>query len=257
MNILLTNDDGIHAHGLRALYYALREAGHRVRVAAPMTEQSAVGHAITVINPLRVKEVKEENFSGFGIFGTPADCVKLAVGNLLDERPDMVVSGINAGANVGADIMYSGTVAAAREAASLGFPAMAVSYDAFRSTDLTEEARYAVQVLGNIPWDRIPERRVMNLNMPAIPLAEYKGLSLCPQTAAAWNDWYNERKDPRGVPYWWLEGEIPADKVAPGTDRARLSEGWATLTPLLFDFTDHETLDALGTMAELTAPFGR
>lgn len=126
MLIALTNDDGIHAVGLRAIYRALLEAGHDIRVIAPMTEQSAMGHAITIISPLRVKKIEEDSFTGFGIYGTPTDCVKLGISELLDSKPDIVVSGINAGANVGPDILYSGTVAAATEAAHLGFPALAV-----------------------------------------------------------------------------------------------------------------------------------
>ena len=127
MRILLTNDDGIQAVGLRALYKALVAAGHEVHVVAPITEQSAVGHAITLSAPLRVKEFREENFFGLGVSGTPADCVKLAISTLLKEAPELVVSGINAGANVGVDIMYSGTVSAATEGALKGFPALAVS----------------------------------------------------------------------------------------------------------------------------------
>ena len=245
MRIALTNDDGVQAHGLRALYKALREAGHTVHVVAPVTEQSAVGHAITVREPLRIKHFSENDFDGIGVFGTPADCVKLAVSQLLEEKPDLVVSGINAGANVGPDIMYSGTVAAAREAAAMGFPALAVSYDSFTPADMTEQARFAIDVMSRIPWEMVPQRRVVNLNLPKGPQSECKGLKLCPQTSAVWHDWYHKREDPRGAPYWWLDGQIPPELVAPGTDRALLSEGWATLTPLRFDFTDTECLAAL------------
>lgn len=245
MHIALTNDDGIHASGLRAMYRALTEAGHTVTVIAPMSEQSAVGHAITVLSPLRVKEVRENGFSGYGIYGTPTDCVKLGISELVSERPDMVVSGINAGANVGPDVLYSGTVAAATEAAHLGFPALAVSYDSFQATDLDDHARYALSVLKRIPWADLPPRRVMNLNLPHLPLAEYKGLRLCPQTSAVWHDWYDQRADPRGKAYWWLDGKIPPENVAPGTDKGLLSQGWATLTPLKFEFTDEPTLEKL------------
>ncbi len=245
MIICLTNDDGIQSPGLRALYHALQEAGHSVHVVAPLTEQSAVGHAITVHGPLRARPIKENSFSGIGVHGTPADCVKLGIGELIGEKPDVVVSGINAGANVGPDIMYSGTVAAAREAAALGFPALAVSYDEFKPADLTEHARYTAKLLSKLPWSQIPERRVLNLNFPACPLPNTKGLKLCPQTTAIWRDWYHRREDPRGNSYWWLDGEIPEEKVAPGTDRAYLSQGWITLTPLRFDFTDEDTLAAL------------
>lgn len=245
MFIALTNDDGIHAVGLRAIYRALREAGHTVRVIAPMSEQSAVGHAITVLSPLRVKAVEEEGFSGLGIYGTPTDCVKLGISELLDAKPDMVVSGINAGANVGPDILYSGTVAAATEAAHLGFPALAVSHDSFRPGDLAEHARFAVRVMERIPWEDLPPRRVMNLNLPNRPIPDCKGLTLCPQTSAVWKDWYYKREDPRGRPYWWLDGDIPPEKVTPGSDKGLLSDGWATLTPLKFEFTDSDTLEKL------------
>lgn len=245
MLVALTNDDGIHAVGLRAIYAALIEAGHEVRVIAPMSEQSAVGHAITILSPLRVKLVREEGFTGYGIFGTPTDCVKLGMSELLEGEPDIVVSGINAGANVGPDILYSGTVAAATEAAHLGFPALAVSYDSFRPGDLTEHARYAVEVMTRIPWGELPPRRVMNLNLPGRPVAEFQGLALCPQTSAIWKDWYDRREDPRGRPYWWLDGDIPQDKVIPGSDKGLLGDGWATLTPLKFEFTDKQTLEKL------------
>ncbi|CAK7066477.1 MAG: 5'-nucleotidase SurE [Desulfovibrio sp.] len=248
MIVALTNDDGIRAPGLRSLYTALNEAGYDVRVIAPMSEQSAVGHSITIREPLRAKEYKENGFSGFGISGTPADCIKLGTSVLLDEEPDIVLSGINAGANVGPDIMYSGTVAAAREAAAMGCSAMALSYDSFTPVDPAELARYAtfaVDLMTRIPWQKIPDKRVINVNFPNVPFSECKGLKICPQTSAVWHDWYVEHKDPRGTPYWWLDGEIPPSMVAPGTDRAYLTEGWITLTPLRFDFTDTDTLAAL------------
>jgi 5'-nucleotidase len=122
MKILLANDDGIQAVGLRALYFALVEAGHDVRVVAPVTEQSAVGHAVTLSMPLRVKDFKEDGFRGQGVYGTPVDCVKLALSTLLETPPDLVLSGINAGANVGVDILYSGTVSAATEGALMELP---------------------------------------------------------------------------------------------------------------------------------------
>ncbi len=245
MIVALTNDDGIRAHGLRCLYAALRDAGHSVRVVAPVTEQSAVGHAITVRDPLRVRQYIENGFTGIGVSGTPADCVKLGISVLLDEEPDIVISGINAGANVGPDIMYSGTVAAAREAAAMGYPAMALSYDSFKEADLTEYARYAVSLMERISWPEIPERRIVNVNFPNLPFEKSKGLKICPQTSAVWHDWYHEYIDPRGTPYWWLDGDIPPERVAPGTDRSLLSEGWITLTPLRFDFTDMEALAIL------------
>lgn len=245
MKVALTNDDGIYAVGLRAIYTALKNAGHDVYVIAPMTEQSAVGHSITILSPLRVKQLTEDDFTGYGIFGTPTDCVKLGISELLDVTPDIVVSGINAGANVGPDILYSGTVAAATEAAHLGFPALAVSYDSFQATDLSGHAAYAVSVMERIPWKELPPRRVMNLNLPNRAVEDFRGLTLCPQTSAIWKDWYYKREDPRGRPYWWLDGDIPPEQVVPGSDKGLLTDGWVTLTPLKFEFTDADTLEKL------------
>jgi 5'-nucleotidase len=250
MRILLTNDDGIQAAGLAAIYEALLEAGHSVHVAAPVTEQSAVGHALTVFVPLRVKEFRKNGFFGHGVYGTPTDCVKLALSRLLPEKPDLIVSGINAGPNVGPDILYSGTVAAATEAAHLGFPALALSMEDFRLTDAGEQARHAAGLVGRIDWQRLPPRRVVNVNYPNLPLAQTRGLRVCPQTSAVWKDWYDERHDPRGNPYWWLQGEIPPETVDAGSDRDLLSQGYITLTPLRFDFTDREHMGLFDGLAE-------
>ncbi len=245
MIIALTNDDGIQAPGLRAMYAALVRAGHTVHCIAPVTEQSAVGHAVTIAMPLRVKEFHENGFRGKGVYGTPVDCVKLGLSRLLEEKPDLVVSGINAGGNVGPDILYSGTVSAATEGAHMGYPSLAVSYDNFRPGDLSGQADFAVELIGNMPWNNLPPRCVMNLNFPHLPMDSVKGLRVCPQTSAVWKDWYDHRQDPRGTDYWWLDGVIPADTVAPGTDRALLTDGYITLTPLRFEFTDIATMEAL------------
>jgi len=247
MDILLTNDDGIRAHGLRALYRALTEAGHRVSVAAPMTEQSAVGHAVTLFSPLRAKEVEEPGFKGIGISGTPVDCVKLAVRHLLRERPpDLVVSGINSGANVGVDVLYSGTVSAATEGALAGIPALAVSVDDFHPEDLSEQAGFVAGLVDSPVWQSIPGQCVLNLNFPSGSFSANKGLLLCPQTGAVYQDWYEERHDPRGHAYYWLNGVIPEQHVLSGTDRDLLSQGHITLTPLKFELTDQEFLKELG-----------
>jgi 5'-nucleotidase len=247
MRILLTNDDGIQAVGLRALYEACKRAGHQVDVVAPVTEQSAVGHAVTLSMPLRVKEFKEDGFQGRGVYGTPVDCVKLGLAALLDQRPDLVLSGINAGANVGVDILYSGTVSAATEGALMSFPAMAVSYDGFNPQDLGTQADYTMQLIARIPWKDVPEQTVLNLNFPDLPVAETRGLKLCRHTRAMYNDWFDCRNDPRGRPYYWLDGAIPTEKLSPDSDRALLTEGYVTLTPLRFDFTDRKTLENLET----------
>ncbi len=245
MNILLTNDDGIQAPGLRAIYRALVEAGHAVHVVAPATEQSAVGHAVTIAMPLTVKEFHEDGFEGLAVTGTPVDCVKLGLNELLPCTPELVVSGINAGANVGVDILYSGTVSAATEGALAGRPSLAVSYDGFNPGDLAGQARYATELVSRLDWQDIPARCVLNLNFPARPMEETLELRLCPQTVAVYRDRYVKRTDPRGRPYYWLSGEIPPETVAPDSDRALLTAGHVTLTPLRFDFTDHRFLETL------------
>jgi 5'-nucleotidase len=249
MDILLTNDDGIQAYGLRALYRALRSAGHSVTVVAPLTQQSAVGHAVTLSMPLRVKSIREDGFAGYGISGTPVDAVKIALSTLLETPPEVIVSGINAGANVGVDILYSGTVSAATEGALAGLPALAVSVDHFHPEDLRDQARWTASFIDGIQWERLPRRRVLNLNFPACPLDQSLGLRVCPQTQAVYQDEYIRRHDPRDSEYFWLTGQIPPERVQPGTDRALLSEGCVTLTPLCFDFTDAALLEQTRALA--------
>ena len=246
MHIVLTNDDGIQAPGLRALYHGLLDAGHRVTVIAPVTEQSAVGHAITFAIPLRVKIFNEQNFKGLGVYGTPVDCMKLGLTALVGEdKPDLVLSGINAGANIGPDILYSGTVAAATEAAHMGYHSMALSFDGFQPDDLYEQAAFAAGLIKRLPWAALPPRCVLNLNFPNLPMAQTKGLKVCEQTDAVWHDWYEEAKDPRGNTYWWLNGEIPSELVEADSDHAFLKAGHITLSPLRFEFTDRAAVLAL------------
>ena len=248
MNILLSNDDGIHSPGLRAMNKALAEAGHRVMVVAPLFEQSGVSSSVTLTMPLRVRPVQDGEFSGSGVFGSPADCVKLALAGLLPAKPDLVVAGINAGGNTGVDVIYSGTVAAALEGALSGYNSIAVSYDAFRLPDISEHAAHAVDLIGRIDWTRLPARRVLNLNYPNRPLSATRGLRICPPASAPWVDSYEERRDLRGYPYWWLSGYMSDGAVARDSDRALLNQGHITLSPLRFDFSDPETeaiLDAM------------
>jgi len=245
MDVLLTNDDGIHALGLRAMYRALHKAGHHVRVVAPLTEQSAVGHAITLSLPLRIREIFEPNFQGIGVFGTPVDCAKLALSTLLDHPPDVLISGINNGANVGVDILYSGTVSAATEGTLASIPSLAVSIDDFHPTNLDAQADFTVRLAQEMDWTSLPRRCLLNLNFPDLPLEQTRGLRLCPQTQAVYYDVYDRRTDPRGGQYYWLHGEIPPGEVDENTDRGLLSLGFITLTPLRFDFTDQAALESL------------
>ncbi len=243
IKILLTNDDGIWAIGLRALYNAFKKEGFDVFVVAPLNQQSAVGHAVTIASPIRIKEIKENHFEGIGVKGTPVDCIKFALSTLLkDKKIDLVVSGINNGVNVGVDVLYSGTVAAATEAALLNIPAIAVSIDCFTPKNLDDQAKFIVNLIKKLNLKNFPPKRVLNINFPDKPLKECKGLKICPQTHAIYKDWYEERTDPRGFPYFWLCGEILSEHLEMDSDRALLTEGYITLTPLKFDFTDYDIL---------------
>ncbi len=245
MNILLTNDDGIYAVGLRALYSAFVEAGHTVYAVAPLTEQSAVSNALTVFNALRTKEIVDAEFTGLGVHGTPADCVKLALGALLPQKPDLVISGINSGPNVGPDIRYSGTIAAACEAAHAGLKAMAFSFDNYRPVDLLAQARHAEGLAMSLPWDHIPQRCVVNVNYPDRAVSTILGVRACPQTTALWDDAYDERLDPRGNKYWWLHGQLRTEDVEENSDRDLLSKGYVTVTPLRFTYTHEACLSEM------------
>ena len=254
MDILLTNDDGIYALGLRAMYQALLRAGHTVHVVAPLTEQSAVGHAITLSMPLKIKHLREPNFQGIGVFGTPVDCAKLALSSLLDAPPDVLISGINNGANVGVDILYSGTVSAATEGALAGLPSLAVSMDNFHPENLDDQADYTVRLVQAMNWTALPPRCLLNLNFPNREVREALGLRCCSQTQAVYRDRHDHRIDPRGGGYYWLHGEIPASEVGLDTDRGLLSQGYITLTPLRFDFTDYATMEQLRQTLPKPAP---
>lgn len=245
MRLFLTNDDGIQALGLRTLEKALRQAGHQVVVVAPLSEQSAVGHAVTLSSPLRLKKINDGDFQGVAVSGTPVDCVKIGLNSILSQEPDLVVSGINNGANVGVDILYSGTVAAATEAALAGIPALAVSIDDFHPQDLKDQAGFVARFIAGLDPADCPAGRVLNLNFPRGPLPQAKGLKVCPQTQAVYDDRYEQRTDPRGNEYFWLSGEIPPLHLEPNTDRDLLTQGYLTLTPLRFDFSDRELISRI------------
>lgn len=249
MRILLSNDDGIHAVGLRALYAAFTKAGHEVHVFAPATEQSAASSRLTLHEPLRMHSVKDGSFRGTAIAGTPADCVIL--GLTLMPLPDMVLSGINAGPNIGTDVFYSGTVAAALEGALHDIPALAVSC-ALRpntSEDLAEVAEHAETLAASLPWPQLLGR-VMNLNYPSCPHAEAlkRGVQVCPLSRTAWVGAFDKRTDTRGKDYWWFS--VGEDRFAhasheTNSDTVLLGSGHITLTPLHHDLTDRALVDSL------------
>ncbi len=249
MRILLTNDDGIRAPGLLALYRELIKLGD-VTVIAPETVQSATGHSITVTTPLLTQQVTVENgFTGTAVDGRPADCVKLAIAKLLPSPPDLVVSGMNSGANVGINVIYSGTVAAAIEAAFLGLPAIAVSLYLKSDVplDYVRPASFARVAIERVLANGLGKGQVANLNLPPLlPGQSPKGIKLCRQCCRPWADSYERRQDPRGRDYFWMNTVYTLGDTNADTDVAALRDGYITLTPLQFDLTQDKTLAEWG-----------
>lgn len=244
--VLLTNDDGIYAQGLLALYQSLSEE-YDVQVVAPEVEMSAVGHAITLHNPIRVKEVKRKGrFFGYAVTGTPADCVKLATQELLNGNPpDVVISGINLGANVGVNLLYSGTVSAATEAAFLGFPSAAISLDTLIKPDFTYAAKFAKRIVRLLLNIKLGNGIALNVNIPAIPEHEIEGVEFTVQGTARFIERFEKRVDPRGNVYYWLTGETPMEDPRPDSDGKVLKSKRISITPIYYDLTHHPTLSTL------------
>lgn len=246
MRILLTNDDGIFAEGLCALYDALAEE-HEVFVVAPEAERSAVGHAITIADPLRVKKVKRgRKFFGYAVNGTPADCVKIAIHELIGPEIDLVLSGINRGANVGINVLYSGTVSAATEGVILGYPGIAISINAYRDPDYCFAAYFASCLVENLEEIIFDSIFCLNVNIPALPAHQIKGIKWVKQSTTRLLEKFEKRIDPHGNVYYWQCSERFTE-TDPETDVVALAEGFITLTPLHFTLTNLEILQQLQT----------
>jgi 5'-nucleotidase len=248
MFILLTNDDGIRAPGLVALYRELTKAGHEVEVVAPETVQSATGHGVTTAGPLLTSRVKvEDAFEGIAVDGRPADCVKLAINQLCNGRiPDLVVSGMNSGTNVGINVIYSGTVAAAIEAGFLGLPAIAVSLylKSDVETDYARAAVYAVKTIDLLLAAGLKPGQIATMNIPALHAhQEPAGVRIVRQCTQPWVDTYERRQDPKGRDYFWNTSVFRLGQTEEDTDVAALRDQYITVTPLQYDLTDHRLVE--------------
>lgn len=242
MNILVTNDDGIHAPGIIALAAALQALG-RVTVVAPDREQSAVSHALTLHHPLRVMQLAEKSFA---IDGTPTDCVNLGIHTLLTERPDLVVSGINRGGNMAEDVTYSGTVSAAMEATLMGVPAIAVSLaTSGPGTHYAAAATLTANIARLIHQNGLPPDTFLNVNVPDLPLAEIKRPLITSQGKRQYDGMIVDKVDPRGRNYYWI-GSVEVNFLdLPGTDFAAIKRKHVSITPLHLDLTNYGTIDQL------------
>jgi 5'-nucleotidase len=248
MRILLTNDDGVYAPGLRALRGELKKIGD-VTVVAPAGEQSAVGHSITLLTPLLVQEVVDEQNQpmGWAVEGRPADCVKLALLELLKEPPDLVVSGLNAGSNAGINVLYSGTCAAAIEGAFFRRTSIAVSleYTKPKPLDFARAAELARRTIEQILVHQVAAGTLFNINIPSLEKGPIKGIRVVPQNIAAYVETYDRRVDPRGRIYFWSGPDFRCPDPHPDTDVTALAEGYITVTPLQFNLTHAGMLERM------------
>lgn len=237
--ILITNDDGITAPGIRNLVNAVKDLGE-VIVVAPDSPQSGMGHAITIGEPLRLH--KSNVFDGIDSWecsGTPVDCVKLARDKILHRKPDLCLSGINHGANHSINIIYSGTMSAAMEAAiegipSVGFSLLDFSYDA----DFSIAGHVARTIAGQMLQTAMPAHTLLNVNIPKVYGEEFKGIRICRQAYAKWQEEFDHRVDPRGKDYYWMTGKFMNMDEREDTDVQALQNGYASVVPIKFDFTD-------------------
>ncbi|MEB3308578.1 MAG: 5'/3'-nucleotidase SurE [Cyanobacteriota bacterium] len=242
LRILISNDDGVFADGIQALAAEAAAAGHRVTVVCPDQERSATGHGLTIQTPLRAERADElfaPGVTAWACSGTPSDCVKLALVRLLEQPPQLVLSGMNHGPNLGTDVLYSGTVSAAMEATIEGFPALAVSCADFQWRHFQPSARRALEVAGAMLAAGWPEGLLLNLNVPALPEEAIGPVRWCRTAVRRYVDQFDRRVDPRGRTYYWLAGEVVSDRdwavAGPETwptDVAWTGTGGASLTPL-------------------------
>jgi 5'-nucleotidase len=244
MKILLTNDDGITAEGLWALYSRLSQ-GHTVTVIAPDRERTAVSHGITLHQPLRAVPVAVNGAGGIAVSGTPADCVKLGILEILKEKPDLVVAGLNQGANVGVNIAYSGTVAAAKEAALGGIPAIAASMEGRGPYAYETAAAFIAELADMILGRGLAAGTFLNVNFPDLPPGRIAGVRFSRHGLQAFREVMERRIDPRNRPYYWQGADLQTFGEDPDVDGAALRRGYISITPIRCDMTDYAVLEDL------------
>lgn len=251
MKILISNDDGVNAPGVRCLANTLaRTDQHQITLVCPDRERSATGHALTLHKPLRadpVQEGFEPSINAWSCSGTPSDCVKLGLDGLMDSPPDWVISGINQGSNLGTDVLYSGTVSAAMEGLLEQIPSMAVSLASFSATDFQPAADFVVRFLKTLEQHPLPQLTLLNVNVPPVPTQQIRGTVLVPLGIRKYTDIYERRTDPRGKTYYWLAGEVVEDGLDPSSDIAAIRQHYITITPLQPNLTDLKLFPILQT----------
>src|SRR5579883_1401729 len=257
MKLLISNDDGIFAPGVRILANTLAKAGHDVAVVCPDRERSATGHGLTLHQPIRaeiVESVFDPAIKAWACDGTPSDCVKLALWALLESPPDLVLSGINQGANLGTEILYSGTVSAAMEGLIEGIPAIALSLTSFSSKDFQPAAEFATSLVAQLVQNPLPELMLLNINIPAVKAEDIAGVAITRQGVRRYVDVFDKRIDPRGKTYYWLTGEVLEDVEPPAglnlpqhlpLDMHVIQKNYISITPLQYNLTYSTGLERL------------
>ena len=247
--ILVTNDDSITAPGIRALIEVMSEIGD-VIVVAPDSPQSAMGHAITINSTLQINKISKENDAilEYSCSGTPVDCVKIAVNEILKHKPDLCVSGINHGSNSSINVIYSGTMSAAVEAGIEGIPAIGFSFlDYNWNANFDEIKTFVKKIALEVLANKIPDGVVLNVNIPNLSEKEIKGIKICRQAKAIWEERFDKRQTPMGKDYYWLSGEFVNLDKGEDTDEWALANGYISIVPVQFDLTAHYAIQTLNT----------
>jgi 5'-nucleotidase len=247
-HILLTNDDGIDANGLYALYKELKKLGE-VTVVAPHVERSAVGHAITISEPIRVLEFNRvDKFHGYAVLGTPADCVKIAIKKIMARKPDVVVSGINHGSNTATNILYSGTVSAATEGIIMGVPSLAASLTSFDlKSDMSLAAEFTARMVARVLEKGLPPDTLLNINVPSCKKSDVKGVMVTRQGKGRYEEYFEQRTDLSGRAYYWLTGKKMNLDTEDDVDDVAVSKNQISVTPVHIDMTNYRMLEVLKT----------
>ncbi|MFO8084019.1 MAG: 5'/3'-nucleotidase SurE [Desulfobacterales bacterium] len=245
MNILITNDDGIYFEGLWALQKQFHKK-HQVTVVAPDRERSAIGHAITLHDPLRVIKTSINGSSPcWAVSGTPVDCVKLGILEILKKKPDIVISGINPGANVGININYSGTVSAAKEATLYGISAIAVSVNSRNVINYNDVAAFVEKLVERAACGGLPFGTFLNVNFPDLPMRKIAGVKICRQSTTLYTEFIEKRKDPRNNIYYWQGFDTTPLEEESDLDIVALSRNYISITPIKCDMTDYQSMEKL------------
>lgn len=247
--ILVTNDDGITAPGIRTLVKVMKTIGDVV-VVAPDSPQSGMGHAITLDSTLHIEKIHIESgdYDAYSCSGTPADCVKIAINEILERRPNLVVSGINHGSNSAINVIYSGTMSAAIEAGIEGIPSIGYSLlDYSWNANFEASKKYVKKIAENVLKEGLPEGIVLNVNIPNVDKKEIKGIKVCRQAKANWEEKFDKRKTPQGKDYYWLTGEFVNYDKGEDTDEWALKNNYISLVPVQFDLTAHHAIQQLNT----------